>query len=66
MGSTLSVVRESGPDPDTGLIIARTDNYIPVLVGAAPETTSKHTFPVTLERVVDEKVFGTVVTIDGN
>ncbi|MGB6068337.1 MAG: tRNA (N(6)-L-threonylcarbamoyladenosine(37)-C(2))-methylthiotransferase MtaB [Desulfomonilaceae bacterium] len=64
VGSTLSVVRESGPDPDTGFITARTDNYIAVLVGAAPGTTSKHTFPVTLERVVGEKMFGAAATID--
>ncbi len=61
VGTTFSAVRESGPDPDTGLIVTRTDNYIPVHVRGASATIRKRTFPVTLERVVDQKVFGTLL-----
>lgn len=61
VGTTLFAVAESEPDPDTGLIVARTDNYIPVHVQAASTTPCKHAFPVTLERTVDEKVLGTIL-----
>ena len=61
VGKTLSAVPESEPDPDTGLFIARTDNYIPVQVRAASTVPCKHAFPVTLERIVDEKVLGTML-----
>jgi tRNA A37 methylthiotransferase MiaB len=32
IGSTLTAVAESEPDPETGTLMARTDNYIPVRV----------------------------------
>src|SRR5271157_242612 len=60
VGTTLSVVPESEPDPDTGFIITRTDNYIPVQVRATSTLPCKHAFQVTLERIVDEKVLGTM------
>jgi threonylcarbamoyladenosine tRNA methylthiotransferase MtaB len=61
VGTTLSAVPESEPDPDTGLFVARTDNYIPVNVLAASTVPCKHAFPVTLERIVEEKVLGTML-----
>lgn len=60
-GKTLSAVPESEPDRDTGLIIARTDNYIPVDVRAALDSFSRRAFPVILERIVDDKVMGTIL-----
>ncbi len=63
VGKTLSAVPESGPDPETGLFIARTDNYIPVQVPAISGVTCKHAFPVTLERIVDEKALGTMLVL---
>jgi threonylcarbamoyladenosine tRNA methylthiotransferase MtaB len=60
VGTTLSVVPESEPDPDTGLFITRTDNYIPVHVRAVSTVPCKTAFPVTLDRIEDEKVLGTI------
>jgi threonylcarbamoyladenosine tRNA methylthiotransferase MtaB len=58
IGTTFFAVLESEPDPKTGLVVARTDNYIPVQVEPAPDNLRKHAFPVTLQRILDEKVLG--------
>lgn len=61
VGATLTAVPESEPDAETGLFIARTDNYIPVQVSAISGIPCKHAFLVTLERIVDESVLGTML-----
>jgi threonylcarbamoyladenosine tRNA methylthiotransferase MtaB len=61
LGKALSVVAESEPDRGTGLLIARTDNYIPVQVPAASDIPRRSAFAVTLKRIVDDKVLGTIL-----
>ncbi len=61
VGATLSAVPESEPDPETGLFIARTDNYIPVHVRSASTAPYNRTFTLTLEQIVDEKVLGAML-----
>jgi threonylcarbamoyladenosine tRNA methylthiotransferase MtaB len=61
LGKILSAVPESQPDRDTGLIIARTDNYIPVEVRATFGSAGRGAFPVILERIEDDKVKGSVL-----
>lgn len=59
LGATLTAVAESEPDPLTGALIARTDNYIPVQVVARE---AGGLFRVKLCETGDEGVLGSVVS----
>lgn len=54
LGATLTAVAESEPD-ETGMVIARTDNYIPVRVAACD---ARGLFSVKVESISDDGVSG--------
>ncbi len=56
LGRTLRVAAESEPDPETGTVTARTDNYIPVSVREVPVTSLRGIFPATLFGITDGRV----------
>ncbi|MBI5249317.1 MAG: tRNA (N(6)-L-threonylcarbamoyladenosine(37)-C(2))-methylthiotransferase MtaB [Desulfomonile tiedjei] len=57
LGATLTAVAESEPDPVTGTLIARTDNYIPVRVVARH---AEGLFQVKLQEITSEGSLGSV------
>jgi len=59
LGTMFSVAPESQPESPNGLIIARTDNYIPVRVRVPPALQDRPTFEVIIEKVESEEVWGT-------
>jgi threonylcarbamoyladenosine tRNA methylthiotransferase MtaB len=62
LGRTLQVVAESEPDPETGSVTARTDNYIPVEVREVPGKSLCGTFSATLVGINDGHVQGVFKT----
>lgn len=60
LGATLHAVAESDPDPVTGTLRARTDNYIPVVVEESSGVCGARSFPVTIERIVNGDVHGSL------
>jgi threonylcarbamoyladenosine tRNA methylthiotransferase MtaB len=58
LGATLTAVAESEPDAETGMVIARTDNYIPLRVAAC---NAKGFFSVKIENIRDDGVSGSCI-----
>ncbi|MGB9616678.1 MAG: tRNA (N(6)-L-threonylcarbamoyladenosine(37)-C(2))-methylthiotransferase MtaB [Desulfomonilaceae bacterium] len=58
LGKAFSVVVESGPDPLTGHLLVRTDNYIPVYCPATPRLLNERKGVVALVDLKDGRVFG--------
>jgi threonylcarbamoyladenosine tRNA methylthiotransferase MtaB len=58
LGVTLTAVAESESDADTGIVIARTDNYVPVRVAGCK---TKGLFSVKVESIRDDGVSGSCI-----
>ncbi len=61
LGMTLYVVSEKSWNDSDKILIARSDNYVPVRVRVPPNTPQQPIFSVKLETIVDEEVWGTAV-----
>jgi threonylcarbamoyladenosine tRNA methylthiotransferase MtaB len=60
LGRSLVAVPESEPNPKTRVLVARTDNYIPVHVKIPDSTNLPGMFRVVLEKIADGEVFGVI------
>jgi threonylcarbamoyladenosine tRNA methylthiotransferase MtaB len=61
IGKTLTAIAESQPDPDTGAFVARTGNYIPVVVTAVDKSHVEREIQVEVLEIEDGEVKGRVV-----
>ena len=62
LGKTFSAVVESGPDPLTGELLVRTDNYIPVYCPASPGLLKERKGMIALVDLKGGRVFGREVS----
>ncbi len=65
VGKVLTVIPEKGSDPDKETILARSDNYIRLEVPQSLLPKDKKSFPVTVEKVDGNEVWGVPVDMDG-
>ncbi len=62
IGRTMSAVLESESTTPGSTVVARTDNYIPVRFRKSDRTVTDRAFFVTLERLADDEVLGSLTT----
>lgn len=65
LGRSLTAVSETAPDPATGLVKARTDNYIPVNVCLPPDLQDRSSFSVYLLEIENGEVTATASDANG-
>jgi threonylcarbamoyladenosine tRNA methylthiotransferase MtaB len=65
LGHRLTVVTETVPNAETGIVKARTDNYIPVSVCVPSELRDIHVFPVRLQEISGDEVVAVAAISEG-